>query len=164
MKTLKLEKMENLKKSEIVSALKSDPRVKEWICGNLPLFEKSEENSDLFLTTYRIRNAYEILLNKLNVGEEVKEEKDLILVQRLFDMDFYPPKKLSLSGMVNGVDPRVKIIKAYKAKRNKGNRRRSYEINLELDNGKTYQINPNDVMNKFLNIKRNFENLLNSYL
>jgi hypothetical protein len=154
----------NKEKTELQRALKEDPSVKAWLGPNTPLFKNSKENSDMFLTVYRIRNAYEILLNKLEEGEEVKEEKDMILVQRLFDMDFYPPKKLSLSGWKEGKDPYVRIIKAYKAKRNKGNRRRSHEINLELNDGKIYQINPSDIMNKFGHIKRTIDFLVDSSL
>jgi len=154
--------MEKSENTQLAQALANDPKVKSWIAGNYPLFEKSKENSDMFLTTYRIRNSYELLLNKLQEGEEVKDPKDLVLVQRFFDMDFYPLRKLSLTAIINGVDPRVKIVKAYKARRIKKNRRRTHEINLVLDNGKTYQINPNDVMQKFFNIKNNFDSLLKS--
>jgi hypothetical protein len=166
METIRIEK--NVKEMEkelrLQKALSSDPSVKAWIGANAPLFRNSEKNADLFLTTYRIRNAYEILLNKLTEGEEVTEEKDMILVQRLFDMDFYPPKKLSLSAWKEGKDPHVKILRAYKARRNKGNRRRSHEINLELSDGKTYQINPSDIMNKFFHIKNTIDSLINSNL
>jgi hypothetical protein len=118
----------------------------------------------MFLTTYRIRNSYEYLLDKLEVGEEITEDKDMVLIQRLFDMDFYPPRKMSLTDWKNGKDPKVSIKKAYKDRRWKGNRRRKFEITLELDNGDIYQINPNDIMNKFLNITSSLPSLLQSNL
>ena len=157
--------MENLMiKTELIKALNNDSRAKAWIAPNLALFTSSEKNQDMFLTTYRIRNAYEHLLDKLCLGQDVTDEKDMVLVQRLFDMDFYPPRKMSLSDWKNGKDPRVSITKAYKDRRWKGNRRRKFEITLELDNGDSYQINPNDIMNKFLNITSSLPSLLHSNL
>jgi hypothetical protein len=157
--------MENLMtKTKLIKALNNDIRAKAWIAPNLALFTNSEKNDDMFLTTYRIRNSYEYLLNKLEIDQEISEHKDMVLVQRLFDMDFYPPRKMSLSDWKNGRDPRVAIKKAYKDRRWKGNRRRKFEITLELDNGDIYQINPNDVMNKFLNITSSLPSLLQSNL
>ena len=157
--------MENFKSiTELANALKTDIRVKSWIAPNQPLFTNSGENSDMFLTTYRIRNSYELLLNKLDLYEDISEEKDMILVSRLFEMDFYPPRKMSLSDWKNGRDPVVKISKAYKDLRWKGNRRRRHEITLELDNGKKYQINPNNVLNKFLSIRESLPMLSGSSL
>lgn len=157
--------MENLKAiAELANALKNDIRVKSWIAPNQPLFVNSEENSDMFLTTYRIRNSYEILLNKLDLYEEITDEKDMILINRLFEMDFYPPRKMSLSDWKNGRDPIVRVTKAYKDLRWKGNRRRRYEITLELDNGKKHQINPNNVLNKFLSIRKSLPVLADSNL
>lgn len=166
METMRIEENLNVteRDSKLKKALTTDPSVKAWLGPNAPLFKNSEDNSDMFLTTYRIRNAYELLLNKLEEGEEVKEERDMILVQRLFDMDFYPPRKMSLSAWKEGKDPYVKIVRAYKAKRNRGNRRRSHEINLDLSDGKTYQINPSDIMNKFNHIKNHIDSLINSKL
>jgi len=157
--------MENLKAiAELANALKNDIRVKSWIAPNQPLFVNSEENSDMFLTTYRIRNSYEILLNKLDLYEEITDEKDMVLINRLFEMDFYPPRKMSLSDWKNGRDPIVRVTKAYKDLRWKGNRRRRYEITLELDNGKKHQINPNNVLNKFLSIRKSLPALADSNL
>jgi len=157
--------MENLMiKTELIKALNNDTRAKAWIAPNLALFANSEKNQDMFLTTYRIRNSYEYLLDKLEVGEEITENKDMVLIQRLFDMDFYPPRKMSLTDWKNGKDPKVSIKKAYKDRRWKGNRRRKFEITLELDNGDIYQINPNDIMNKFLNITSSLPSLLQSNL
>ena len=155
--------MENLETTlTAIRALRNDKGVKAWLAPNQSLFRESEKHSDMFLTTYRIRNAYEELLNKLEVGEEVKEERDLILIERFFAMTFYPPRKMSLSAWKEGRDPRVRIERAYKDTRLKGNRRRKHEITLLLDDGKTYQINPNDVLNKFLHIRENFVDLLGS--
>lgn len=140
--------------SSLNYALQNDPGVKSWIAPNLPLFTRSLENSDMFLTTYRIRNAYELLLKKLGEGEEVREERDILLIQRYFDMCFYPEKSLSLTGWKEGKDPSVKIIKAYKDRRWKGNRRRSHEITLKLNNGKRIQINPGKILSQYLYITR----------
>lgn len=146
------------------SALQSDPRAKAWICANQPLFINSQENSDIFLTTYRIRNAYEDLLNRLRLNENVHEVKDMVLIQRLFEMSFYTPKSLSLTAWKEGKDDKVKIISAYKDERWKGNRRRPYEITLRLDNGKKFQINPNDILKRFFYIRRTLDSLVNSAL
>lgn len=150
--------------TEIRNALITDERAKEWIIPNEILFEKSEEHRDMFLTTYRIRNSYEHLLDKLEEGEMVTDTKDMVLIQRLFDMDFYPVRRLSLTDFKNGRSTKVQILNAYKDKRWKGNRRRRFEITLELDNGKIYQINPNEILSKFLNIRRNFDSLISSSL
>jgi hypothetical protein len=155
--------MENLETTlTAIRALRNDKGVKAWLAPNQILFRESEKHSDMFLTTYRIRNAYEELLGKLELGEEVKDERDLILIERFFAMTFYPPRKMSLSAWKEGRDPQVRIERAYKDTRLKGNRRRKHEITLLLDDGKTYQINPNDVLNKFLHIRENFVNLLGS--
>jgi hypothetical protein len=147
-----------MEKNQITSslnyALKNDPGVKAWIAPNCPLFPQSSEHSDMFLTTYRIRNAYELLLNKLAEGEEVTEEKDLILIQRYFEMGFHPPMSLSLTAWKEGRDPSVRIVKAFKDRRWKGNRRRSHEITLKLNNGKKIQINPGKVISQYLYITR----------
>lgn len=149
---------------EAISALRNDKSAKAWIGPNHILFRESEENRDMFLTTYRIRNAYEELLAKLEINEEVTEERDLVLVKRFFDMMFYPPRKMSISDWKNGRDPIVKIVKAYKDTRWKGNRRRKHEITLILDDGKKLQIHPGDVLNKFFHIWGNFDSLINSKL
>jgi len=149
---------------EAIRALKEDKAVKAWIGPNHILFRESEEYRDMFLTTYRFRNAYEELLRKLAENEEVVDGRDLILVKRFFDMMFYPPRKMSKSDWKNGRDPIVRIVKAYKDKRWKGNRRRKHEISLLLDDGKTIQINPVDVINKFFHIWGNFDSLINSKL
>ncbi len=149
---------------ESIRALQNDQGVKAWLRPNEVLFRESGEHRDMFLTTWRFRNAYENLLNKLELNEEVKEELDLILIRRYFDMMFYPPKKLTLSECKEGRDPVAKIVKAYKDTRWKGNRRRKFEITLILDNGKAIQINPNDVLNNYLYIRSNFETLSNSNL
>jgi hypothetical protein len=155
--------MENLETTlTAIRALRNDKGVKAWLAPNQILFRESEKHSDMFLTTYRIRNAYEELLGKLELGEEVKDERDLILIERFFAMTFYPPRKMSLSAWKEGRDPQVRIERSYKDTRLKGNRRRKHEITLLLDDGKTYQINPNDVLNKFLHIRENFVNLLGS--
>jgi hypothetical protein len=140
--------------SSLNYALKNDPKVKSWIAPNSPLFTQSLENSDMFLTTYRIRNAYELLLNKLDEGQEVMEERDMALIQRYFDMSFYPPRNLSLSGWKEGKDPSVRIVKAFKDRRWKGNRRRSHEITLKLSDGKKIQINPVKIVSQYLYINR----------
>ena len=92
-------------KIEALLALKNDKSVKAWIGPNHVLFKDSDENRDMFLTTYRIRNAYEELLLKLEVNEEVTEERDLLLIKRFFEMMFYPPRKMSISDWKNGRDP-----------------------------------------------------------
>jgi hypothetical protein len=157
--------MENLETTlTAIRALRNDKGVKAWLAPNEILFRESETHGDMFLTTYRIRNAYEELLSKLREGDEVIDERDILLIQRFFDMTFYPPRKMSLSAWKEGRDPKVRIVRAYKDRRWKGNRRRQHEITLLLDDGKTYQINPNDVLNKFLHIRENFVSLLGSNL
>lgn len=157
--------METLEmKKELSYALKNDPRVKAWIAPNQVLFPNSGENSDLFLTTYRIRNAYELMLNSLEEGEEVKDDRDLLLVQRYFDMCFYPPMSMSLTAWKEGRDPSVKIVKAYKDRRWKGNRRRSHEITLRLNDGNKIQIDPGKILSKFLYTKRTIGDLAASSL
>ncbi len=157
--------METLSQEKrLAYALKNDPRAKAWICPNEPLFSSSLENSDLFLTTYRIRNAYEHLLNRLEEGEEIRDEKDMVLIQRLFDMDFPSPKRLSLSAWKEGKETSVKILKAYKDRRWKASRRRPFEVSLELDNGKRYQINPNEILSRFMHIRRTYDSLVHSTL
>jgi hypothetical protein len=144
--------------------IENEPRVKAWIQPNQILFPNSVANADMFYTIYRLRNSYEELLAKLEVGETVEDERDLILVNRLFEMDFYPLRRMSLKDWKNGKDPKVKIVRAYKDTKLKRNRRRSHEISLELDNGKIHQIDPNAVISKFLQIRSDFENLVNSDL
>jgi len=147
-------------------AIENDPRAKAWIMENQPLFTQSQDNADMFLTTYRIRNAYEELLNNLEEGEQINEQRDMTLIQRLFDMDFYPPRKMNLSDWKEGRDPYVRIVRAFKDIRweGRGRNKRPYEITLELDNGKLYQLNPNDIVNKFLHIRNTFNGLTNSDL
>jgi hypothetical protein len=151
--------MENL---EIANELANDPRVKSWIAPNEVLFPNSGENSDLFLTTYRIRNAYEILLNNLEEREAISNERDLLLVTRYFEMCFYPPMSMSLTHWKEGRDPSVKIVRAFKDRRWKGNRRRSHEITLNLSDGKKIQIDPGKIISRFLHIKRTFGSLAES--
>lgn len=145
-------------------ALTNDPRAKAWMTANLPLFENSTEHEDMFLTTYRFRNAYEDLLNRLELGERIWDERDRLLVQRWFEMAFYPPRSLSLSQWKNGVDPIVRIEEAFKDRRWRANGKRPFEITLKLDDGKEFQINPNDILVKFLVIKSEFQELLSSDL
>ena len=158
-----MEKIEKLdKKLDAILALKDDKEVKPWLYPNEVLFIESTENRDMFLTTYRIRNSYEELLNKLELNEKVTDEKDLILIQRIFDMSFYQPKKLNLSEMKEGKDPVVKILSAYKDDRLKGNKNRKFEITLLLDDRKKYQINLNSIILKFLHVRETFDKLLKS--
>ncbi len=153
-----------MKTTTLTQALVNDTKAKAWILPNAPLFENSLENSDMFLTIYRIRNAYEELLNSLNIEEVVTNERDMILVTRLFDMAFYTPRSLSLSQMKNGKDAEVKIIEAFKDRRWKPSGKRPFEITLKLDDGSFYQINPNEILGKFFSIKSKFDSLLNSEL
>ena len=145
-------------------ALQNDPRAKAWICSNEPLFTNSQTNQDMFLTTYRFRNAYEDLLSRLQEGEFIQDERDHTLVQRWFDMSFYPPKSLSLTAWGEGKDAKVRILRAYKDRRWKGNRRRPHEITLELDNGKLFQINPNKILGRYWAIVNGFQALKDSTL
>jgi hypothetical protein len=145
-------------------ALQNDPRAKAWICPNTPLFVNSHTHQDMFLTTYRFRNAYEDLLSRLEEGQFISDERDWTLIQRWFDMSFYPPKSLSLTAWSEGKDDRVRILRAYKDRRWKGNRRRPHEITLELDNGKTYQINPNKILGRYWTITQGFQALKDSAL
>ena len=151
-------------KESLRSALENDPRRKAWIAPNQPLFTKSGEYAHMFLTTYRIRNAYEDLLNSLEVGESVENEDDRILVMRYFEMMFYPPRPFSLSQLKANRDPDVRIVRAFKDTRWKKHAKRPYEISLLLDDGKTVQINPNEVINKYMTLRREFMNLENSDL
>lgn len=139
---------------------------KKWLGPNFPLFTNSVDNADMFLTFYRFRNAHEELLHKLEVNQEVTEERDLTLVNRLFDMAFYPLKHLSLTQHNLGQDPRAKITKAYKEvnENTKTRTKRPFEITVELSNGKKYQLHVNTIISKFMDIKENFENLMNSTL
>ena len=154
--------METTNFASVDYALKNDPRVKSWIAPNYVLFPNSGENADLFLTTYRIRNAYELLLRRLEIGQEVTEEKDMVLVRKYFEMSFYPPKSMSLSEWKDGKDPMVRVVKAYKDRRWKGNRRRPYEITLVLSNGKRFQIDPGKIVSQFQYIQRTLPQLANS--
>jgi hypothetical protein len=146
------------------TALENDPMEKAWLGKNEILFANSEEHADIFLTTYRFRNAYEQLLNRLEVKQEVTEEKDLVLVKRWFDMMFYPEKKLSLSAWKEGVDPEVRIVTAYKEIRNRKHAKRPFEISILLSDGNTVQINPADVLNQYFQIRKNYLSLENSTL
>ena len=146
------------------SALQNDPMEKAWLGPNQALFVNSGEYAHMFLTTYRFRNAYEILLNSLELNESVEEEDDRILVMRWFEMMFYPQRKLSLSAWKGGVDPEVRIVRAFKDTRWKKHGKRPFEISLLLDDGNTVQINPNDVLNQYMIIRRDFLDLENSSL
>jgi hypothetical protein len=146
------------------AALENDTRSKAWIAPNQPLFANSGEYSHMFLTTYRIRNAYEDLLNRLETHGTVEDEEDKILVMRWFEMMFYPPKKLNLTQWKAGVDPTVRIVRAFKDRRWRANGKRPFEISLLLDDGKTVQINPNDVLNKYMTLRREFVALESSNL
>jgi len=157
---------------KLVIAMSEDPNrpahceKRKWLGPNYPLFPNSVENADMFLTFYRFRNAHEELLHKLEVGQEVTEKRDLALVTRLFDMAFYPLKHLSLTQHNLGQDPRARIVKAYKAVNEKAKTRtkRPFEITVELTNGKTFQLEINTIISRFMDIKDNFENLMNSSL
>lgn len=151
-------------KGSLQAALENDTRSKAWIAPNQPLFVNSGEYSHMFLTTYRIRNAYEDLLNRLETHDTVEDENDKILVMRWFEMMFYPPKKLNLTQWKAGVDPTVRIVRAFKDTRWRANGKRPFEISLLLDDGKTVQINPNDVINKYMTIRRDFHTLESSNL
>ena len=159
--------MQTLSRLEtLVSALKNDTRSKAWIMDNLPLFVNSEEHADMFLTTYRIRNAYEALLDKLQLGEYVTEERDLVLVKRYYEMMFVPPRKMNLTDHKDGRDPEIKFTRARKDTRweGRGRNKRPFEITLELDNGELFQINPNDAVNTFLHVRKTFNDLNDSSL
>jgi hypothetical protein len=151
-------------KESLRSALANDPSEKAWLGPNEALFVHSTEHADMFLTTYRIRNAYEQLLNRLELNEKITNEKDLILVTRWFEMMFYPQRKLSLSAWKEGVDPEIRIINAYKDTRQKKHAKRPFEITLVLNNGNIVQINPNDVLNQYMIIRRDFHALEDSSL
>lgn len=151
-------------KQELRVALEKDPKRKAWIMPNYPLFVNSEEHADMFLTTYRIRNAYEDVLDRHEVGENIWDERDMILIMRYFEMMFYPPRRLSLSQWKNGVDPVVRIVRAYKDRRWKGNSKRPYEITLVLDDGAIVQLNPNEILNKYHHILNTVGELRNSNL
>jgi hypothetical protein len=98
------------------------------------------------------------------LNENVQEGKDMVLIERLFEMSFYPPKSLSLTAWKEGKDDKVRILNASKDRRWKGNRRRPYEITINLDNGKRYQINPNEILSRFFAIRRNLDTLTSSAL
>lgn len=149
---------------ELRVALENDPRRKAWIQANRPLFVNSGEHADMFLTTYRIRNAYEDLLDRHELGENIWDERDRILIMRYFEMMFYPPRRLSLSQWKNKVDPTVRIVRAYKDRRWKGNSKRPYEITLVLDDGAVVQLNPNEILNKYFHILNTVGELRNSDL
>lgn len=146
------------------TALQNDPRRKAWIMKNQPLFINSREHSDMFLTTYRIRNAYEDLLDRHDLNEDITEERDRILIMRYFEMMFYPPRPMSVGQWKAGKDPVVRIVRAYKDTRWKKHGKRPYEVSLLLDDGNTVQINPNEVLNKYMTLRRDFLNLENSSL
>jgi len=146
------------------SALQNDPRRKAWMSPNKPLFINSREHNDMFLTTYRIRNAYEDLLDKLELNENVSDERDRILIQRYFEMMFYPPRAMSLRQWKEGKEAEVRIVRAYKDTRQKRHGKRQFEISLLLDDGNIVQINPNEVLNKYMTLRRDFLNLENSSL
>jgi hypothetical protein len=149
---------------ELSVALKNDTGRKTWIFKNRPLFLNSGEHADMFLTIYRIRNAYEDLLDRYDLGVEISDKRDLILITRYFEMMFYPPRKLNLSQRKNNVDPTVKIVRAYKDKRWKGNNKRPYEITLVLDDRAVVQLNPNEILNKYFHILDTVSELRNSDL
>ena len=157
---------------KLVIAMSEDPdrpahaEKRKWLGPNYPLFTNSVDNADMFLTFYRFRNAHEELLHKLELGQEVTEERDLILVNRLFDMAFYPLKHLSLTQHNLGQNPRVGITKAFKAvnENTRTRAKRPFEITVDLTNGKTFQLEINTIISRFMDIKENFENLMNSTL
>jgi len=149
---------------ELRVALENDPRRKAWIMPNRPLFVNSGEHADMFLTVYRFRNAYEDLLDRHELGENIWDERDRILIMRCFEMMFYPPRRLNLSQWKNNVDPTVRIVRAYKDRRWKGNNKRPYEITLVLDDGAVVQLNPNEILNKYFHILNTVGELRNSDL
>jgi hypothetical protein len=149
---------------ELRAALETDSKRKAWIMPNHPLFVNSEEHADMFLTTYRFRNAYEDVLDRHELGENIWDERDRILIMRYFEMMFYPPRRLSLTQWKNNVDPTVRIVRAYKDRRWKGNSKRPYEITLVLDDGAVVQLNPNEILNKYFHILNTVGELRNSNL
>jgi len=149
---------------ELRVALENDPRRKAWIMPNRPLFLYSGEHADMFLTIYRFRNAYEDLLDRHELGENISGERDMILITRYFEMMFYPPRRLSLRQWKNNVDPTVRIVRAYKDRRWKGNNKRPYEITLVLDDRTVIQLNPNEILNKYFHILNTVGELRNSNL
>lgn len=150
--------------SELREALETDPKRKAWIMTNQPLFVNSEEHADMFLTTYRFRNAYEDILDRHELNEDILDERDRILIMRYFEMMFYPPRSLSLTQWKNGGDPTVKIVRAYKDRRWKGNSKRPCEITLVLDDRAVVQLNPNEILSKYFHILNTLEELRNSKL
>jgi len=163
--------IQDMNAEEIQALLSSDTREKAWLGPNKIMFKNCQEHQDMFLTEYRMRNAYEILLRKLEVGDEVTEGRDLVLVKRYFDMMFYPAQHLSLSQWkalnegVEGVkDPTVTIVRAYKADRIKKNGKRPHEIELELSNGKTCQLSPGDIIYQYRTTRDSIEAIENSRL
>jgi hypothetical protein len=150
--------------TELKRALENDPRRKAWIQANRPLFVNSGDHTDMFLTTYRFRNAYEDVLDRHALGEDITNERDRILITRYFEMMFYPLRSLSLRQWKNKVDPIVRIVRAYKDRRWKGNNKRPYEITLVLDDGATVQLNPNEILNRYFHILNTIGELSNSDL
>jgi len=69
---------------------------------------------------------------------------------------------MSLSEWKDGKDPMVRVVKAYKDRRWKGNRRRPQEITLVLSNGKRFQIDPGKIVSQFQYIQRTLPQLANS--
>jgi len=159
-----------LKDLKMKMALETDPdrpahsTTRKWLGPNFPLFPNSEKYEDIFLTFYRFRNAHEELIYKLEENQEVTEDRDLALVNRLFEMSFYPLKHLSLTQHQEGQDPRVRMVRAYKAKNEKSSPKRPFEISVELSNGKTFQLHINDIISRFMDIKENFSILMDSNL
>jgi hypothetical protein len=159
-----------LKELKMKMALETDAdrpahsTTRKWIGPNFPLFPNSEKYDDVFLTFYRFRNAHEELIHKLEENQDVTEDRDLALVNRLFEMSFYPLKHLSLTQHQVGQDPRVRMVRAYKAKNEKSSPKRPFEISVELTNGKTVQLHINDIISRFMDIKENFTSLMDSDL
>lgn len=159
-----------LKELRMKMALETDPdrpshcTARKWLGPNFPLFPNSEKYEDIFLTFYRFRNAHEELIHKLEENQEVTEDRDLALVNRLFEMSFYPLKHLSLAQHQEGQDPRVRMVRAYKAKNEKKSPKRPFEITVELSDGKTYQLQINYIISRFMDIKENFNSLMDSNL
>lgn len=133
--------------------------------GNYPLFPNSKENADMFLTYRRFRNAHEILLHKLEEGQDVTEERDMILVNRIFDMAFYPLKHLSFRQLKDEKNPRVHVVRAFKERnRKRSATKRPFEITVELSDGKEYQLDINKIISRFFDIRDNFNSIMDSSL
>jgi len=160
----------SLNNIELAIALQTDLNRPEhstsgkWLGPNFPLFANSKKYPDMFLTYYRFRNAHESLIHKLKENETVTEAKDMALVIRLFDMAFYPLKSLSLKQHSMNMDPRVYVTTDYKAKNEKNKPKRPYEITTVLSDGTIFQLDINQIVSRFLDVKANFESIISSEL